>query len=232
MVHFGSQNPSKIDPKFNRFFDWFFDAILIPKWIQNDAQRPPKIIQKTTKILTQFSSNFRCDFGSILVPFLSTLTIDLAGRCSRFMGSGLFAKDQEKHKKRLPKFMKIHQFWHENASQNRSKSRCILNSEKYRKIMPNEVPKWLLNRSKSDPKNVQKTRPKNHRKILRIVKSTLFSVLFRDWFFQGAKGLPGTQNDRFWLPKLMNFGTQNLDFLQKSFENPAQNDSKLCPKWS
>ena len=34
-----------------------------------------------------------------------------------------------------------------------------------------------------------------------IVGGPPFWVLFRHWFFLSAKGPPGTQNERFWLPK-------------------------------
>ena len=43
----GSQNPSKIDPKSDWFFDRFLDAILIPKCSPKWHPKPSKIIQKS-----------------------------------------------------------------------------------------------------------------------------------------------------------------------------------------
>ena len=38
-----------------------------------------------------------------------------------------------------------------------------------------------------------------------------FWALFLDWVFQGANGPPGTQNERFWLPKWNPQSFQNGD---------------------
>ena len=45
------------------------------------------------------------------------------------------------------------------------------------------------------PQNGSKMEPIHGR------RSDHFWALFLDWFLQGTKGLPGTQNERFWLPK-------------------------------
>ena len=34
-----------------------------------------------------------------------------------------------------------------------------------------------------------------------MTRGAPFGALFPIWFFLGAKGLPGTQNERFWLPE-------------------------------
>ena len=55
---------------------------------------------------------------------------------------------------------------------------------------------------KNDQKSIEKS-PQNNSKMEPSYgrQSDHFRALFRDWFFQGAKGPPGTQNERFWLPK-------------------------------
>ena len=38
---------ARIDPKSDRFFDGFLDAVLIPKWSPEWLPKPPKIITKS-----------------------------------------------------------------------------------------------------------------------------------------------------------------------------------------